>query len=120
MLSKRAPELSRKEIETVINRIDTSRQYIIRVTNNPGKFSRYLSVRDGLKLIIPEKCEVLKKGERGRSISDFDVNKKYVVVITSETEKDMLTIYIPPDGVFKVSPEVDYIRRNFNIKSRRV
>ena len=117
IISKRAPELTKDELEHLINKIDIDNQYLIRVTNDPMKFNRYLLVRDKVTLIIPKNCSIIYKGE-GKT--NFDVNTKYVVTISSKDPngRDMLAIYIPK-GEFQPSPEVKYIKENFNIENLR-
>ena len=117
IIGKRAPELSKDELEHVINNIDIDNQYLIRVTNDPMRFNKYLLVRDKVTLIIPKNGSIIYKKD-GKT--NFDVNMKYVVTISSKDPngRDMIAIYIPK-GEFQPSPEVDYIKKNFNIKNLR-
>lgn len=155
IIKKTNGELSKSQLERIVNTIDIDNQYSISIVESAKKMAEELTLYNHTEK--HEWCGSDGKEEEGhvligkasfgedyyflyyvngniedeeerKTFPEFDVTQPLVVHINSYTwegyergnhfsrEENKLVIYLPEKNPFPISPEVQYILKNFNVK----
>lgn len=130
LIRKTEGRLLKEEIEKVIDEIDIGKKYTIEIIQSAKEMAErmILSKEESGEVFLGDN---FKFGDK-KSLPNFNVYEKYVIVITENKElvrvcgrkkkekylnNNYLVIYIPESEPYQLSSEVKYILGHFDIKN---